>query len=496
MNSSCFSLWSWKDLEPLMVKLPLQSDSISKMRMNNTTGFDLCKDCTEFLNQIGVTNIHEKNIIFQGINNLVYEQLKIKVYYNKEEYLNVQLENDKEFTIEKLASYLKMFFNNSKEVFISIMESDEILMPSFNLVNAVFSNPEKYRALTLCDIQGVKNEKKNSNVNNYSSSMMNLNKFNKNNESNIDNYELSNEHSMSKGYHYTNSLPDQKESIEKKISGSSKSPNITNYYQYSQILNKSKTPSYSGGNKSLIQTKDLVDDQEDFPESTEDLSKEAGNFLGKSKSKSYSTFKNINTQNRDVYKYKPNSKLNDKSEDLESFKGRDKDEINSYVQKGYGTYLPNTNLNEDDNSISTSNPTTTKEDYKKFSSEKRNYRTYQNNTPDQSPNNKIDNYQPKQYSKYSSSSVPVSNQDPMRKYSLNVKYQTKNIDKDYGNQGISAFELRNKVHSMRSQLNAFANQNDSIQNTNDYSNYKSFKRENEENSNLDNITQKKTNQLY
>ena len=84
----------------------------------------------------------------------------------------------------------------------------------------------------------------------------------------------------------------------------------------------------------------------------------------------------------------------------------------------------------------------------------------------------------------------------MRKYSLNVKYQTKNIDKDYGNQGISAFELRNKVHSMRSQLNAFANQNDSIQNTNDYSNYKSFKRENEENSNLDNITQKKTNQLY
>ena len=62
MNSSCFSLWSWKDLEPLMVKLPLQSDSISKMRMNNTTGFDLCKDYTEFLNQIGVTNIHEKNI--------------------------------------------------------------------------------------------------------------------------------------------------------------------------------------------------------------------------------------------------------------------------------------------------------------------------------------------------------------------------------------------------------------------------------------------------
>ena len=84
----------------------------------------------------------------------------------------------------------------------------------------------------------------------------------------------------------------------------------------------------------------------------------------------------------------------------------------------------------------------------------------------------------------------------MRKYSLNVKYQTKNIDKDYGNQGISSFELRNKVHSMRSQLNAFANQNDSIQNTNEYSNYKSFKRENEENSNLDNITQKKTNQLY
>ena len=143
--------------------------------------------------------------------------------------------------------------------------------------------------------------------------------------------------------------------------------------------------------------------------------------------------------------------------------------MDTFIKKGYGAYpLPN-NLdenNEDD--INNPSPSQTKDDYKKFSSEKRNYRVYQSSTPD----NKLEDYKPKQYEKYNDNLDIDSNP---KRYSVTGKYSKSNST--CNTPGISAYELRNKANNLKNQLNAIVNQDSSV---NDYSNYKLFKRENDE----------------
>ena len=254
--STYFSLYSWKELEPLMVKLPLSSDSISKMRMNNTTGYDLSISANEYLNQIGIVNIHEINIITQGISQLLYDQLKIQINYQNGQSIKIQLENDMEFTVEKLSGYLKKFINkNEKEVFLSNKDNEEVLMPSFNIVKAVLLNPEKYTVLNICDLQSLK-----ENTNSYYSSVINYKQYKNDSDKLIDNTIAKNDSTrVARKYHYSNSLPDEKD--DKKKSNLSTDNICSNYYQYSQILKKSNPN--QNGNRSYIENKEPIEDNED-----------------------------------------------------------------------------------------------------------------------------------------------------------------------------------------------------------------------------------------
>ena len=432
--STYFSLYSWKELEPLMVKLPLSSDSISKMRMNNTTGYDLSVSANEYLNQIGIVNIHEINIITQGISQLLYDQLKIQINYQNGQSIKIQLENDMEFTVEKLSGYLKKFINkNEKEVFLSNKDNEEVLMPSFNIVKAVLLNPEKYTVLNICDLQSLK-----ENTNSYYSSVINYKQYKNDSDKLIDNTIAKNDSTrVARKYHYSNSLPDEKD--DKKKSNLSTDNICSNYYQYSQILKKSNPN--QNGNRSYIENKEPIEDNEDTIR----------------KNKNYTPY------SKELYKYKqPLSNDTPTNE-------KDKNEMDTFIKKGYGAYpLPN-NLdenNEDD--INNPSPSQTKDDYKKFSSEKRNYRVYQSSTPD----NKLEDYKPKQYEKYNDNLDIDSNP---KRYSVTGKYSKSNST--CNTPGISAYELRNKANNLKNQLNAIVNQDSSV---NDYSNYKLFKRENDE----------------
>lgn len=445
--STYFSLYTWKELEPLMVKLPLSSDSISKMRMNNTTGYDLSISPNEYLNQIGIVNIHEKNIITQGINQLLYEQLKIQINYQNNQSIKIQLENDLEFTVEKLSLYLNKFiYKNEKEVFLSNKDNEEVLMPSFNIVKAVLLNPDKYTVLNICDLQTLK-----ANSTNYYSSVINYKQYKNDSDKLIDNNISKNDSSRIRKYHYSNSLPDEKDEKKRSNLSTDNITSNTNYYQYSQILKKSNLREYpsSNGNRSFIDNKEPMDDKEDTIRKN----------------------KNFTPYSKEIYKYKQplsNEELNDK----------DKNEMEAFIKKGYGAYpLPNNleNTNEDD--ISNPSPSQTKDDYKKFSSEKRNYRVYQSSTPD----NKLEDYKPKQYEKYNDNIDIDSNP---KRYSVTGKYSKSNSTAN--TPGISAYELRSKANNLKNQLNAIVNQDSSV---NDYSNYKLFKREND-----DQIDNKRINQ--
>ena len=436
--SSYFSLYSWKELEPLMVKLPLSSDSISKMRMNNTTGYDLSISPNEYLNQIGIANIHEINLITQGISKLLYDQLKIQINYQNSKSIKIQLENDLEFTVEKLSGYLNKFiYKNEKEVFLSNKDNEEVLMPSFNIVKAVLLNPEKYTVLNICDLQSLKD-----NTNSYYSSVINYKQYKNDSDKLIDNTIGKNDSNrVGRKYHYSNSLPDEKDEKKKSSLSTDNITSNTNYYQYSQILKKSNLRENPNGNRSYIENKDPLDDKEDTIR----------------KNKNYTPY------SKEIYKYKqPLS-----NEDLNNEK--DKNDTDTFIKKGYGAYpLPNNLDDNNEDDINNPSPSQTKDDYKKFSSEKRNYRVYQSSTPD----NKLEDYKPKQYEKYNDNLDIDSNP---KRYSVTGKYSKSNSTAN--TPGISAYELRSKANNLKSQLNAIVNQESSV---NDYSNYKLFKRENDE----------------
>ena len=339
-----------------------------------------------------------------------------------------------EFTVEKLSGYLKKFINkNEKEVFLSNKDNEEVLMPSFNIVKAVLLNPEKYTVLNLCDLQSLK-----ENTNSYYSSVINYKQYKNDSDKLIDNTIAKNDSTrVARKYHYSNSLPDEKD--DKKKSNLSTDNICSNYYQYSQILKKSNPN--QNGNRSYIENKEPIEDNEDTIR----------------KNKNYTPY------SKELYKYKqPLSNDTPTNE-------KDKNEMDTFIKKGYGAYpLPN-NLdenNEDD--INNPSPSQTKDDYKKFSSEKRNYRVYQSSTPD----NKLEDYKPKQYEKYNDNLDIDSNP---KRYSVTGKYSKSNST--CNTPGISAYELRNKANNLKNQLNAIVNQDSSV---NDYSNYKLFKRENDE----------------
>ncbi len=148
------SKMNWEDLNSLLQNEPLQSETLTKLKSINTTGYDLCIEPKSFLSEIGIKSTHEQNIILRKISPYINDQLNITFNYNNKDY-SLQLENDINYTIDNLVSSIKLIFNIKEELFLCPFNNNDqlssILLPNFKIVEKIFMEPDKYTSLKKFD---------------------------------------------------------------------------------------------------------------------------------------------------------------------------------------------------------------------------------------------------------------------------------------------------------------------------------------------------------
>lgn len=522
-----FSLLTPIELEQALHNIQLNTNTLQKLKINNTSGYDLTFEIDSYLQQIEIKSIHEINFLKQFINKQINDQLKLKIKINENQYITIQLDNNINMPLQEIIEYLcKIGVNKGNELFLSPIDSNEMLMPNVKIVKLILEQPQKYSCLKLCNkpLMTVDNgymHKKNlsifSNNKTYLEKEGNETSYNKYNtarnthdllEDKFDINELvdinkKNNNFVSRQKIYNYEIKNDKDSI--------KSNDIkSDYYKYRQNLNQ-KSKSHSN----LTSIDRNVPNESNFNSDIDNVTSLQSSNIGSNneynitnlKPKSYATFNNNNSE-----KYKKFGTENYK----EKNNNDNKDEVNHYIKKDYDFY---SQLNSKNQSELTTDIIGEREykgkpsknieisvhnnNKKQHSSEKRNCIKYERNaTPD------YNNDLYKKYEKYSSNNnLDISN----KQYELNSNYNqhhhnganSSSISKT--NNNVTAYELRNKVNSMRNQLNVYAslnsNNNENHQrertisnNTinhnddNNFSNYKVFKKDNDDTSdNISNI---------
>ena len=74
-----------------------------------------------------------------------------------------KLENDSNYTIEKLSSMISDLSNNpNQKIFLtSLNKENEILLPQVKIIQRIFSNPEKYSILKVFNPSKIKTQNQN-----------------------------------------------------------------------------------------------------------------------------------------------------------------------------------------------------------------------------------------------------------------------------------------------------------------------------------------------
>ena len=178
-----FSLWTSDDLAYWLNTINL-TKYVNNIKSNNINGYDLCYLTNEDFKELGISSIHDKNVLVKNIRMQTLEQLKLVFTYDKRDAV-VQLDFDSNFTVYELENYIKEIFQISYNVHIST-EEGEMLSPNIKIIELILLNPLKYKRLKI--VKGIANIQTQTllSVNNTSNdNNMNINSNNNNSSGNI-----------------------------------------------------------------------------------------------------------------------------------------------------------------------------------------------------------------------------------------------------------------------------------------------------------------------
>ena len=114
---------------------------------NNVTGYDLCYLTNDDFKILGISNIHDKNILVKHIRLQTLEQLKLNFRYEGKE-ATIQLDFDSNFSIFELENFIREIFNIQTMFHLST-ESNEMLCPNIKIIELILLNPQKYKKLKI-----------------------------------------------------------------------------------------------------------------------------------------------------------------------------------------------------------------------------------------------------------------------------------------------------------------------------------------------------------
>ena len=141
-----FSTWNSDDLSYWLGSINLSRYS-NNILSNNVTGYDLCYLTNEDFKMLGISNIHDKNVLIKQIRLQTLEQLKLKFVFDKKEAI-VQLDFDSNFSVFELENFLKEIFQINHPIHLST-EGNEMLCPNIKIIELILLNPNKYKRLNI-----------------------------------------------------------------------------------------------------------------------------------------------------------------------------------------------------------------------------------------------------------------------------------------------------------------------------------------------------------
>ena len=415
----------------------LNNNTINQIIENGLNGFDLLNiiNDEQVLNKITKDNLHEKICLKKLIMNEIEKILIVKIVLDDGKEIYINLENDPELTIENLITLIGELSNNNKIFLTPLNNENEILLPKIKIIPRIFSNPEKYSNLKVFNSSKIKNQNlslenialqgysqlsnkvKTENIfktnTNYNSTLTNSNPTNSKNE--IDFNFINNNNN---NFNNNNNINDNTNIITKTNNNNTNnqdniSQKYSNLFQYKPIKHEEDN-------------KDITYPNSDY----KPINKIPGGYSNvniirneeiDSKDMGLSSVRLLsNEQPYSKYSVTQTKKMN------EIKNNQDKEELENYMKKGYGTYNNNLNINLDDNN---NNPNyTISKSYTNFSSEKREFRGYEPNLTNENSNKDYPSYLSSPFVGQNNNNFYNTNYELIRNKSKDKNIPTQDID--------------------------------------------------------------------
>ena len=338
------STWTTSDIS-LWLKSINMAQYASKFELNKINGYDLIYLTKEDLKNLGIVNIHDKNVILNSMKNALLQQLKLNVTY-KEKSAIVQLDFDPNFTVEQLIKNFATIFKPEKEIFL-VVNNNEILMSNLKIIDLMLYEPKIYKNFKISD---------DTNTNNYNTALSNIEENNKILTKTPNKNILKNYYNINMKEYKTerdNSLLDKTVEENNRLNKTTNNfENLENLYNNNNILNKkynyNKKDLINYNNRNINNNPEFITNYKTYDD--------------------YNKAKELNNNyENNLYEYK-----NINIPEINQNELQQKNTTISVYRKNYS--IKNGELNLDMKNINLNANKNEEEDGQKYSSEKRNFR--------------------------------------------------------------------------------------------------------------------------
>ena len=373
MNQKDISTWNTSDISSWLKSINM-TQYIAKFELNKINGYDLIYLTKEDLKNLGITNIHDKNVILNSMKKALLNQLKFNVTYKNKSVI-IQLDFDPNYTIEQLIQSLKLIFKPNNEIFL-VVNNNEILMPNLKIIDLILYEPKTYKNFKIISDELNMNNNYNKIYPNKEDNNKRLlaktpNKSYYKNYYNID-FDKENKN-IGKNNNYSNSMVniDNLENLYNKKKFGLDKNFLKNYNNNNNNNNNdinmdntneeyySNYKTYSDFNKIKIFKKDELDNNNNI-----NIERNVNNNINNNIDDNL----NINYENKYIKEANIN---NNKLYEINNMNNLDKNNMFDY-KKNYS--IKNNQLNLEVNNIDINKIKNEEDDGQKYSSEKRNFR--------------------------------------------------------------------------------------------------------------------------
>ena len=362
LNQKDISTWTTSDISSWLKGINM-TQYVSKFELNKINGYDLIYLTKEDLKNLGVLNIHDKNVILNSMKRALLQQLKLSVNY-KNKFAIIQLDFDPNYTVEQLIQSFKLIFKPGTEIFLAV-NNNEILMPNLKIIDLILYEPKIYKNFKIVSDDISISMNNNINYNNiYPSTEENRKILTKTPNKNV--YKNYNDNNTDLEREY------------KTVGNINANTNMNNKY--------TKSVTNFDNLENLYNNKKYIFDKKPLKNYTNNINNNLNNNNLNKNEELYSNYKTYNDYNQ-IKEIKIDNNINNNPNNINNnnlyeyntninMKSLNKNDINNINPTAYrkNYSIKNGELNLDIKSLNLNNIKKEEDDGQKYSSEKRSFR--------------------------------------------------------------------------------------------------------------------------